>query len=359
MAAGRLLRFPHLLGPYWPYFPSPQSGAPRPEAYRVPHGTRNSSGYGHIAPARHHFDSTPLAAATIVPKKLARLPVATVTRDRSQLYQGTSSAFVQYRTERPSRRLVITGKLRLAPRKVTRSLLQNARQEERDHPVPVSVRSLTIQVKALAHLLHNLTSIDVRSALWPFLKSFIASYGYSRLTVFVHLPVQGSAATQVLYSDLDSETLDRFKRTAVHHPIFVHALRSTEPFARSELDPIGVDVDTAPPEEHLYAGEGLVVPMASGGIARGVAVLGGNAPDLSSVARSIVHVAAETAFHRAQILPAGDGGQPIASVLSQREVAILNWAASGKTDAEIGDLVKIQRTDGSGFTATMRNANWA
>ena len=200
---------------------------------------------------------------------------------------------------------------------------------------------MTTQVKALAHLLQILASVDVRGALWPFLKNFIASYGYSRLTVFVRLPDQENAATQVLYSDLDSETLGRFQRTAVHHPIFVHALHLAEPIARSELDAVGVDEDPALLDEQLYGGEGLVVPMANGGIAKGVAVLGGNTPDLSCVARSIVHVAAETAFHRAQVLPAGDGVLPTASVLSQREVAILNWAASGKTDAEIGELVKI------------------
>jgi DNA-binding CsgD family transcriptional regulator len=58
------------------------------------------------------------------------------------------------------------------------------------------------------------------------------------------------------------------------------------------------------------------------------------------MAKSLIQVATESAFDRAQTLPSVDG-IPVAGLLSPREAAILRWAAAGKTDAEIGVMLKI------------------
>src|SRR5262249_21704424 len=134
----------------------------------------------------------------------------------------------------------------------------------------------------------------------------------------------------ILYSDADPETLDRFRRSNV---VVAQAMRSDEPLARS-------DASSAIP--HLYEGENLIVPLAATESATGVAVLAGDEPDLSPVTRSVVHGAAETAFDRARELPPKENAVPSGGgLLSAREAAILSWAAAGRTDAQIGEQLKI------------------
>jgi len=77
------------------------------------------------------------------------------------------------------------------------------------------------------------------------------------------------------------------------------------------------------------------VPLADSPAGKGWAVLCGEAPDISPLARSLVHVAAETAFDRALALPSSEGATAVAGLLSPRETAILGWAAAGRTDADI------------------------
>ena len=73
---------------------------------------------------------------------------------------------------------------------------------------------------------------------------------------------------------------------------------------------------------------------------KGLVILAGSKPDGSTVARSLIQVATEITFDRAQSLPSGDKTAG-AALLSPRESSILSFAASGKTDAEIGGLLKI------------------
>lgn len=195
---------------------------------------------------------------------------------------------------------------------------------------------MTPRIQAFAEAVKDFSAAEIRSALWRFLRTFIATYGYNRLSVFQQPQTFGIGATQVLYSDLDGSILDRLKRFGWRHPIILQALRADEPFAVSELDLDAVDPDPALREVELYPGEGLVLPMGKGESARCVAVLAGDVPDLSPVARSLLNVATETAVNRAQVLPADPLIAPGAALLSQREIAILKSAAAGKPDAEIG-----------------------
>jgi len=169
----------------------------------------------------------------------------------------------------------------------------------------------------------------------------VAQYGYQHLSVFGQSSVPGLVGAEVLYSDVDPGALDQFQRASSHHPVFVHAARTNEPFAHSEVDVERDDGDPELLDRHLYSGETLIVPVANGSAAKGVAVLSGDKPDFSPVSRSLVQVATETAFDRARALPTGDPGPSVASLLSPRETAILSWAAAGKTDADIGGLLKI------------------
>lgn len=209
------------------------------------------------------------------------------------------------------------------------AVLPNAKE----HSVgPISVKSLTLQIKVLARLLQTLADADANATLWGALKDFVSDYGYTRLTVFRNSPHKEITAAEVLFSDATPETLDHFQRDAWQHPMVVQALGANEPFTRSEAQASAGD---------LYSGENLIVPVRDGGdAAKGVAILAGDQPDTSVFAKSFIQVATETAFDRALALPTGEGIAG-AGLLSPREAAILGWAAAGKTDAEIGGLLKI------------------
>jgi DNA-binding CsgD family transcriptional regulator len=216
--------------------------------------------------------------------------------------------------------------------------LPNAKQEQ--NTGPITVKSLTLQIKVLARLLQTIADADVRSALWGALKDFNADYGYDRLTIFQNSPHKEIAAAEVLFSDATPETLDQFQRSAWEHPLIVEAMRAREPFTRADVK---LEAGAGAPElaeKDLYPGQNLIVPVPDGDHTKGVAVLAGEHSDTSAIAKSLIQVAVETAFDRAQTLPSVEGVAG-GGLLSPREAAILGWAASGKTDAEIGGLLKI------------------
>jgi DNA-binding CsgD family transcriptional regulator len=202
--------------------------------------------------------------------------------------------------------------------------LEHAKKQESQG---LAAKTLTAQVKALVQLLQGFAVADARAAIWPALKKFAGHYGFDRLSVFQHVGAESFAGAAVLYSDVEAAVLDQYRRAGEPHLAVAHALRANEPIARSEMS-------EAVAHPKLYPVETLIVPVADGESGRGWAVLGGDAPDLSPLARSLVHVATETAFDRAQALTSPAAAQP--SLLSPRETAILSWAAAGRTDSEIG-----------------------
>ena len=211
-------------------------------------------------------------------------------------------------------------------------------QEERGVGL-VAVKSLTLQVKVLARMLKTLAEVDARSTVWGALKDFVAEHGYSRLTVFQNTPNKDVAAAEVLFSDASPEALELFLRSAWQHPFMLQALGSTEPFTRAEVRG-KLTAEGSGLETDLYPGENLFVPVPHSDAIKGLVILAGSKPDGSTVARSLIQVATEITFDRAQSLPSGDKTAG-AALLSPRESSILSFAASGKTDAEIGGLLKI------------------
>jgi DNA-binding CsgD family transcriptional regulator len=173
--------------------------------------------------------------------------------------------------------------------------------------------------------------------LWSALKDFVAEYGYTRLTAFQNTPNEDVAAAEVLFSDANPEALDGFLHSAGQRPVILEAMASTEPFTRAEAKLSGKGSGL---ETDLYPGENLFVPIPLNDAPKGLVILAGGKPDRSTVARSLIQVATETTFDRAQSLPSGDKTAG-AGLLSPREASILSFAASGKTDAEIGGMLKI------------------
>jgi DNA-binding CsgD family transcriptional regulator len=212
--------------------------------------------------------------------------------------------------------------------------------KEEQNVGPIAVKSLTLQIKVLARLLQTLADADARPTLWGALKDFIADYGYTRLTVFQNSPHNEIAAAEVLYSDANQDALDQFKRSAWEHPLIVQALRSKEPLTHADMNGRAPAGATEAAGKDLYPGENLFVPVPDTDQTKGVAVMAGEAADASTIPRALIQVATETAFDRAVSLPTAEAAAG-AALLSPREAAILGWAAAGKTDAEIGGLLKI------------------
>jgi len=95
-----------------------------------------------------------------------------------------------------------------------------------------SAAPLTAQVKALTHLLRGIAATDVRGAVWPALKQFVARYGYLRLAVFQQAPSQAFADAAMLYSDGDH----RIEHAHGHSRALLEAFRANEPVATSQVN---------------------------------------------------------------------------------------------------------------------------
>lgn len=195
---------------------------------------------------------------------------------------------------------------------------------------------LTEQIRALVRLLRTYSEADARPSLWGALRAFIEDYGYNRLSVFEASTSKAASEVEVLFSDATSQILGNYRRAGVA-ALFERAQRSAEPFTRHARQ---TDGSPDAPTLVLYPAWNLFLPLQELDAAKGVAVLGGELPDTSDTAVSFIQVAAEAAFDRALHL-IGREGAISPGALSEREATILSWAAAGKTDAEIGSLLKI------------------
>lgn len=191
---------------------------------------------------------------------------------------------------------------------------------------------LTEQIRALVRLLRTYSEADARPSLWGALRAFIEDYGYSRLSVFEDSTSRAGVEVEVLFSDATSQILGNYRRSGMA-ALFERAHRSGEPFTRHARQNDGSIFA-------LYPAWNLFLPLQELDAVKGVAVLGGELPDTSDTAVSFIQVATEAAFDRALQL-VGREGAISPGALSEREATILSWAAAGKTDAEIGSLLKI------------------
>lgn len=162
--------------------------------------------------------------------------------------------------------------------------------------------------------------------LWAALKSAASSLGHEWMLV-LKWPVEPAGQAPIaVYNDVVPGFVDALGAHA--------ALRANAHVARAfaEAKPISV-------RELFDARDGVVVPIESRGW-QGLVVLVGRTPDMSPVTRSALHLMAHCAFERALMLDSEpkrrDNG-----ALSPREAECLNWAAQGKTDAEIGLILSI------------------
>jgi LuxR family quorum sensing-dependent transcriptional regulator len=134
-------------------------------------------------------------------------------------------------------------------------------------------------------------------------------------------------------------------RLFANDPIFDHSQRTPDPFLWSEVLEQGVS-RAAGRVMDAAAGfgmrEGFVVPIYGiGGQLHGM-TLAGRAPSRDAAARAELHLISMYAYARAKQLLRREPEPTIR--LTPREREAVQWAAAGKTDWEIGELLNISES---------------
>jgi LuxR family quorum sensing-dependent transcriptional regulator len=179
---------------------------------------------------------------------------------------------------------------------------------------------------------------------WNLLMSFSARYGLQH-GALVNLPGPGEGLKDAaVYLSCPPEWRQRYfeKNYFLDDPAALHIERSADPYTWSDLldHP---DYTTAQRRIIYEASEfgmhaGLVVPLF-GHARTAIIELAGPNPDLGTREKAKLRLASLSAHSRLQaILKPRRNGLPR---LSHREREVLQWAAVGKSDWEIGEILSI------------------
>jgi len=212
----------------------------------------------------------------------------------------------------------------------------------------VAVATYRTGMEPYSGLTDALTRIAAASSLpilWSTVKDFAFGLGYSHVVAVDAARVGAGAGNALMYTDAPRQLYEAIDRELVYeeHPIVQRALKSHIPFAISEMrnDPkyagqrwteLFADV--------VKRGDGLIVPVYEGSDAQAGFSFGGEKPDMSAIARSMLQVVAHAAIDKSKELRTGTPPAAKAS-LTVREAQCLRFVAIGKADAEIGQTLGI------------------
>jgi DNA-binding CsgD family transcriptional regulator len=197
----------------------------------------------------------------------------------------------------------------------------------------------------LGEALARVTAAWSPASLWSGVRDYAARFGYTHVVAVDAARIVGGIREAALYSDAPPELLKAIDLEIVyeHHPLVERALQSQVPFLVSELTHSPSHLGqrwTQLLAEVVKRGEGLVVPVYRGCEPLGGFNFGGESPDTSGIARSIMQVLGHAAIERAFELRQGKGASAALS-LSVRETQCLRYVAVGHGDAEIGKMLGI------------------
>lgn len=131
------------------------------------------------------------------------------------------------------------------------------------------------------------------------------------------------------------------ERPFTQHPFVVRGLKSDQPYVMSAVQKeSGLDDQSwwqgLPP--HMKDTDGIVVPVHKDGKLAWFAGFAGLKPDLSPLAISVMSAAVYAGYERfVELLDSRSSHSP----LSPRESECLHWVSAGKTDAEVGAILRI------------------
>jgi DNA-binding CsgD family transcriptional regulator len=197
----------------------------------------------------------------------------------------------------------------------------------------------------LTECLARLGAVWSMPLLWSSVKDFAALLGYSHVVAVDGARVVAGVSNAIIYADAPRQLFASIDRELVYaqHPFVQKALQSSNPFLVSELRRQPEHAGQRWTEllaDVVKSGEGLIVPVYSGTQAKAGFTFGGEKPDTSAVARSMLQVVAHAAIERIEELGSGRAPAQLPS-LSVREAQCLRWVAVGRADAEIGQILGI------------------
>ena len=198
----------------------------------------------------------------------------------------------------------------------------------------------------LGNALSKIATAPTRLELWHDVKEFALRFGYSELTAIDALKLAGGLVDAVLDADASVvEILVSIEREGLTktHPVLERCMASVEPFKLSELrdDPNEAGKRWAELLSDVSRrGDVLIVPVYRSEDLKAVFAFGGEHPDFSVQTRLVLQVMSYAAFARAGTV---DPQADEASIykLTVRETQCLRWAAMGKTDADMGQILGI------------------
>jgi DNA-binding CsgD family transcriptional regulator len=194
----------------------------------------------------------------------------------------------------------------------------------------------------LSETLARVSGASTVPTLWAGVKDFAERHGYNHVAAVDVSRISAGHREAMLYSDAPEvfEALDREIEPA-RHPFILRLRSSPSSFLVSDVRrEVGAGRWCELLADTVKNGDGLYVPVYRGQEPVAGFNFGGEDPDTSEIARSMLCIVAYAATERALDLRQGRGGTA-AFTLSLRETQCLRHVASGQPDAEIGGLLGI------------------
>ncbi len=197
-----------------------------------------------------------------------------------------------------------------------------------------------------ARFARSLNAVNTGNEVWRQLKTLSSTFGFDHLTVLKRTSdLPRRIANAIVYIDAPQGFAAEFDREGFgpDHPLITRALQRLEPFSNAETNATHLTMNQRRVLQRvsisLNVRDGWTFPIARNGELEGIVMLGGQKPDMSPLPCSMLHLAAHTAFTRAQDLANGTAIK--AHSLTPREVECLHWVAAGKTDLEMAVILSI------------------
>ncbi len=203
------------------------------------------------------------------------------------------------------------------------------------------------EIQAAVIIADSIRRARSTAEIWRALKSFVGPLGFTQLTVLSALEANAEKLKpHIEYTDAPSAFIDAFDQRSLlqHYSLVQNALTSKEPFTVRQVQTGGLTPEQRKALEfvgsELSLTAGFVVPVRRAGKLLGIVLHGGVRCRSGPIERSILHLLAHTAVVRAIDLKDAPK-EAVRAELSPRELQCLQWAAKGKTDAEIGLILGI------------------
>lgn len=210
----------------------------------------------------------------------------------------------------------------------------------------MSRKSLDLTLEILKSLDRAHSRDDILRAIMPRLRAFGIEYIISAMIPQKRLPARTQKNYVILENTSEEWRKHYFTNNYMYHdPIVQATLQSTTGFAWSEVQP-GDTLDLRSRRvmgeaREFGLGDGFTVPLATLEEERGGLTFAGPRIEVSPAQRGVLTLLASYVVGQTLLIDSGPAERRMG--LTPRERESLQWAAEGKTDWEIGELMGISQ----------------